>query len=229
MYPPSQPGPAAPKSSSLTCLVVALVAMAGLGLLMLLLVGAALLIWFSMPFGGETTFQQTPMVTEPVESHRAVGQRLPDLQLVPLTGASQPVGLEDLRGKVVLVNIWGPWCPPCREELPDIAAVERKFRARGDFLLLAVSCGRGGSDDVEELRKSTEALFSKSGIAMPTYADPERITREAFDAVGGFEGYPTTFLMDRQGVIREVWVGYDEGIESQLEELIPKLLSEKAE
>ncbi len=140
-------------------------------------------------------------------SHPAVGQKLPALQLEPLTGDSQPVTLDDLAGKVVLINFWGTWCPPCREELPDIVALDKKYRDRADFRLLAVSCGSGGETDPDVLRSETAAILDFEQIDMPTYTDPQQVTRRALAQLGGFDGYPTTVVLDRDGVIRGLWAG----------------------
>lgn len=145
----------------------------------------------------------------------------------PLTGDAPAVSLAGLRGSVVLLNFWGPWCGPCREELPLIAEIYRRHRDDADFKLLAVSCGQGGGDnDLAPLRRETEALLKKMDIALPTYADPGEVTRDVVDDVAGFEGFPTTLLLDRQGVIRGIWLG--PAPEKEVEELIAGLLAEKA-
>ena len=73
--------------------------------------------------------------------HPAVGRKLPQLELKPLTGDGRPVSLEDLKGRVTLIDFWGTWCPPCAEELPHIAALATRFSGQLDFQVLAVSCG----------------------------------------------------------------------------------------
>ena len=162
-----------------------------------------------------------------LDGRGAVGRRLPDLRLQPLTGTDQPVALEDLAGQVAVVNFWGTWCPPCRMELPHIARLQETFGDRPDFRLLAVSCGPGGEEDLEELRANTAATLRQSGIEMPTYADPGFVTRRAFDAVDEFSVYPTTFVMDRQGVIRGVWVKFDRRMPPAIEQLVARLLAEQ--
>ncbi len=160
----------------------------------------------------------------PLVSHPAVGNRLSILELKPLTGDAAPVTLDDLKGKVVLVDFWGTWCPPCRAELPDIAEVADKFASQPGFRFLPISCGRDGSEDIEELRGPTEETLQQLGLHLATYCDPAFTTRKAFDKVGRFEGYPTTFVMDRTGVIRYVWVGYYPQVSQQVESGIRELL-----
>ena len=154
--------------------------------------------------------------------HPAVGQKLSRLELQPLTGDGRPVNLDDLSGRVVLLNFWGTWCPPCLMELPDMAYIERKFRNRADFKFLAVSCGQDLSEDLEQLRLNTSTLLLTERIDMPTYADPGGVSRLAADKVLGLEYFPTTVILDRGGVIRGVWVG--PAGSDELEDLIARLL-----
>jgi thiol-disulfide isomerase/thioredoxin len=162
------------------------------------------------------------------ESHTAVGNRLAALELKPLTGDATPVTLDDLKGKVVLVDFWGTWCPPCRVELPHLAAVADKFASQPGFRFLPISCGQDGPEDPEELRGRTEETLQQLGLHVATYCDPAFTTRNAFDKVGKLEGFPTTFLLDRQGAIRYVWVGYYPQVSQQVESGIRELLDRKS-
>ena len=146
----------------------------------------------------------------------------PPLELPGLDG--KQYRLSDYRGSVVLINFWATWCPPCVQELPDIAALQRRYRDRADVQILPVSCGRGIVEDLDELASSTRVLLQVGGIDMPTYADPEQTSRRAFDEVGRFEGYPTTLILDRDGVIRGVWVGI--AAPQELEALMTELLDQ---
>jgi len=152
--------------------------------------------------------------------------RLRIVQLEPLLYAEGPIRLEDLRGKVVLLNFWGTWCPPCLMELPHLAELERKYRGREELAFLTVSCGPGPQEDPEEIRSHTAALLANQQIQMPTYLDPNFVTRQAVNEVVGFQGYPTTLVLDRQGYIRRIWVGFDRYMPEQLDRLLEQLLSE---
>ena len=158
------------------------------------------------------------------ERHPATGNQLAALQLKPLTGNATPVTLDDLKGKVVLVNFWGTWCPPCRAELPHLAEVADKFASQPGFRFLPISCGPDGSEDAEDLRSRTEETLRQLDLHLATYWDPDFTTREAYNKVGRLEGFPTTFLMDRQGVIRQVWVGNFPQVSQQVESGIRELL-----
>src|SRR5262249_22309983 len=67
--------------------------------------------------------------------------KLGTLSLTPVLAKDQPLTLDDLKGKVVLLNFWGTWCPPCVHEFPDILSLQQEHRERTDFKVVAVSCG----------------------------------------------------------------------------------------
>ena len=92
----------------------------------------ALLIVLSNPDEG-------PVGTE----NAAVGRSLGELKLEPLLGEVDSIRLEDLSGQVVVVNFWGPWCGPCRMEMPHLIELERKFREVDHFRFVSVSSGLG--------------------------------------------------------------------------------------
>ncbi len=195
------------RSPQATCLIVAAICAAALSVLFIILMLAVSFIWWSInPIGLE---------------HPAVGQKLAVLDLTSLTGDAEPIALPDLEDKVVLINFWGTWCPPCLMELPHIAEIEKKYCDRPDFKLLTVSCG---DEDIQQLRTDTEQFLNQEGITMPTYADQEAVSRSAAEQSGAFDGYPTTIVLDRTRTIRGVWVGYRPGVEREMEELVNNLL-----
>ncbi len=153
-----------------------------------------------------------------------VGHRLPHLQLAPLNGAERSIGLDDLTGHVTLLDFWGTWCPPCREEIPHIATLAAKYKDAPGFQVLAVSCGTDDREDVGELRADTFEFLQQQHLDLPTYFDPQAFTRQGIDMIGGFQGYPTTLVLDRQGIIRGAWVGYQTGDERDIERVIAELL-----
>ncbi len=158
-----------------------------------------------------------------------VGKSLGFLRLLPLTGDASPVSLDDLKGHVVLLNFWGTWCPPCREELPHIAELRKRFAGQKDFRLLAVSCPLAGWDgDVKSLREETAGLLDKLGLGLPTYYDPDSATANELSTVMDMGYFPTTILLDRNGVIRAVWVGYRAGAETEMERYIGMYLEKDA-
>ncbi|HUI77789.1 MAG TPA: TonB family protein [Bryobacteraceae bacterium] len=113
------------------------------------------------------------------EEHR----RNADFTLSDLTGRRW--ALRDLRGKVVLVNFWATWCPPCRKEMPDLEALDQRFRSRGLVIL-----GISDEDEEKVLRFITESKYS-----YPILLDPGRKVNELF----AVEGIPQSFLYNREG------------------------------
>ena len=158
--------------------------------------------------------------------HPAIGQTPGAIELEPLLGADQSVTLENLRGKVVLVNFWATWCGPCVLEAPHIARLGKKLRDRPDFALLSISCGQTLPEDVDLLRDETSRFLDNLGLDMPVYIDTRWTTRDAFDALGNAAALPSTFVLDRQGVVRGVWLGFDEQVPGQIEQLTLELLQE---
>jgi thiol-disulfide isomerase/thioredoxin len=102
---------------------------------------------------------------------------------------------DSLRGQVVLVNFWATWCVPCRVEMPLLERMQARHRAAG-FRMVGFSVDRGGADDVREFVRSR-------GITYPIAV----VGRAEELAFGGVRGYPTSFLLDREGVIRHAVIG----------------------
>lgn len=93
--------------------------------------------------------------------------------------------LDALRGKVVLLNFWATWCPPCRREMPDMEKLYQRYSSKG-LVVLAVS---------DEKRETVEDFLKKQNYTFPVLLDPGRKVNTAF----GIEGIPNSFLFDRQG------------------------------
>lgn len=121
----------------------------------------------------------------------AVGHPAPALSLIGLDG--QPFALSDLRGTPVVLNFWATWCPPCRAELPELQAASE--RLAGQVAIVGVNQAEAPGDVrsfVDRLGLTFSMPLDENGIASRTY---------------GVRSLPTTFFIDRQGVIRQVQVG----------------------
>jgi thiol-disulfide isomerase/thioredoxin len=188
------------------------------------------LIWLTLLAVLLVVYWMTPRerIAPNPEAHAGVGKPLSYLELQPLTGGGSPVSRADLTGHVTLLNFWGTWCPPCRDELPHMGELSQRYTGQETFRLLAVSCPAAGNpDDLPSLREETAALLKRLGLDLPTYYDPQSETRVAVDRLTGEENYyPLTVLLDRRGVIRAVWVGYRPGAETEMERYIGMVIEE---
>jgi peroxiredoxin len=106
-----------------------------------------------------------------------------DFTLTDLQGKSWT--LSALRGKVVLVNFWATWCPPCRKEMPDLNALYEQFKNQG-FVVLAIS---------DEERGKVQPYIEQYHYSYPILVDPGRKVHAAFS----IEGIPKSFVFDREG------------------------------
>lgn len=113
---------------------------------------------------------------------------VPAFQLTTLDGRA--VTSEQLRGKVVLVNFWATWCPPCRVEMPGFQAVYDRNQSRG-FVVLGISTDASGSERVRTFLAEHQITYP---VAMASAS--------VVQAFGGANVLPTSFLIDRQGRIR---------------------------
>jgi cytochrome c biogenesis protein CcmG/thiol:disulfide interchange protein DsbE len=156
--------------------------------------------------------------------HPAVGLRVASLPVVPLQGSdTEP---PRLAGRVTLVNFWGTWCPPCRQELPGLARLADRLADEPRFQLIAISCGNGGPDDLDELRTDTSRFLASRSLTLEPWADPDAEARLLFQASFGLEAFPTTYLIGPDASIRRVWVGFRERDEADIAQLIMTTLKE---
>lgn len=172
-----------------------------------------------------------PVPSRNAFENRAVGRRPKLIWLRTLAESGQTIDNGQLVGKVALINFWGPWCDICVKEFPQMLELERQFRSNTDFRFLAVSCGEGrdGPEEVPELERSTQEFLRKMRTELPAYFDPDAFTRQALHEIGAFDdGYPTTIILDRQGMIRGVWQGFMAGDHEQMRALVEQLLRRRA-
>jgi peroxiredoxin len=151
-----------------------------------------------------------------VPANVTVGERVPAYSGRDLDGRT--VDLRDLRGEVVLLNIWATWCFPCRREMPALEQLHREWSGSG-LRIVAVSidpatAGREIQDFVEEY-----------GLTFDIVHDPAQDVAQAFRTIG----VPETFLIDAEGRLRRHWMGridpHAEGIRSPIREAMREAAS----
>lgn len=155
------------------------------GTVLIVLAGA---VWVSQ----RGRFPVGPGPSEDCAAAVAVEADAPDLKLTSLAG--EQVSLEGLRGSTVLLNTWATWCPPCRDELPALEAVARRYADRG-LVVVGVNIGESPS--------AVRSFVDRSGLTFPVWLDPGEASLRAFATIS----LPSTFLIDPSGLVRARWFG----------------------
>ena len=139
-----------------------------------------------------------------------IGNLAPDFQLDNLDG--QSISLSDSRGRLVLVNFWASWCPPCRSEMPFIQNIftDKKWAEEG-LVVLAI--------DIGESPSTVREFVKKEGLTFPVLLDIARdVSIEYY-----VRAIPTTFFIDREGIIREIKIGAFSGL-PEIERTLNKII-----
>jgi cytochrome c biogenesis protein CcmG/thiol:disulfide interchange protein DsbE len=125
---------------------------------------------------------------------KAVNFSLPDSK-------GNMVVLSDFKGKVVLLNFWATWCPPCREEIPYFNEFQRKYKQQG-LQVIGISLDQGGKVEVERFMKANQVLY-------PVLMGDNKIADvyQKFLPADQRNAIPFTFIIDRQGNIFRKYVG----------------------
>lgn len=129
---------------------------------------------------------------EPI-ANTATNRVAPGWELKNLEG--KPVKLSDFKGRVVVLNFWATWCPPCRREIPDLVSLQQQYSPRG-LVVVGIAMDQGGAAIVKPFVK-------KMGINYPVVMGDQKTAA----AYGGIEVVPTTFIIDKTGRIAAVRQG----------------------
>lgn len=160
-------------------------------------------------------FRLWPQVAAGLGVASSASRQAPDYQFTTLSGDT--ASLAGLRGKVVLVNFWATWCPPCRVEMPGFQRVYEDRKDEG-FVVLGLSTDMRGEDQVRE-------FLAERGITYPNAMARGSIGRD----FGGSNMLPTSYLIDRQGRIRNevrgifTSVALDQAVSRLLDEPVPTI------
>jgi cytochrome c biogenesis protein CcmG/thiol:disulfide interchange protein DsbE len=137
---------------------------------------------------------KTPAVAVEKAPPETAGNPAPSFTLQDLNG--KQVSLSDFRGKVVVLDFWATWCPPCVKEIPHFIELYEQYKDKG-FAMVGISVDREGVSVVK-------SFAGKHRINYPILMTDGQVDK----AYGGITGIPTTFVIDRAGNIRQKYVGY---------------------
>ncbi len=138
-----------------------------------------------------------------------IGASAPDFTLNDINGAT--VSLSQNKGKVVMVEFWATWCPPCKEMTPGLISLYERYKNKGFVLFALVSDDEGSA--------AVGSFVKEYGIAYPVLAADRGTIRKY-----GVSGIPASFLIDKEGKIAYKHAGNTPGIMDELESEIKKLL-----
>jgi len=178
----------------------------GTGLLMLGLVTGILLLGTDRTMNSNLA-SDTDIPTSGSVVPIKVSFKAPDLILKDLQGNN--VAISDYLGKVILINNWATWCPPCKAEMPTLEAFYHAHQDEG-FVLIAIDAGDSATD--------VSDFVHNYGLSFPVWLDSES---EALRAFNNF-GLPNSYVIDKDGLVQLAWTGAisDEMLEKYLTPLL---------
>ena len=148
--------------------------------------------FFANPRDGTSNAARAVAIQARAAPDSSEGPPAPDFALERLNG--EMFRLSDHRGKVVAINFWATWCPPCREEIPDLIDVQKKMK--GEVLFVGVALDKGSPEKVR-------AFAEEFGINYPIIIDDGRVVEK----YGPILGIPTTFFVSPNGHVPVKAVG----------------------
>jgi cytochrome c biogenesis protein CcmG, thiol:disulfide interchange protein DsbE len=124
----------------------------------------------------------------------AIGLNAPEFEFLDPSSKSI-VRSSDMKGKVIFLNFWATWCPPCREEIPSIEALYKEMSGNSNFRIVTVLYKDSYENGSEYMRSN--------GYTFPVYADDNGKSFKDF----GLTGVPETYLIDKKGILRKHVIG----------------------
>jgi cytochrome c biogenesis protein CcmG, thiol:disulfide interchange protein DsbE len=143
-----------------------------------------------------------------------VGKRAPDFAVAAAANGKGKVALSSLRGKVVLVDFWGTFCEPCKKSFPKLQDLNTKYAASGLKIV-------GISEDEPDDKEAIPGFANTYGAKFTLGWDGDKSIAKNYKP----QTMPSSYLIDRNGVVRYAHVGYHDGEEAQVEKEIKELLA----
>jgi cytochrome c biogenesis protein CcmG, thiol:disulfide interchange protein DsbE len=147
----------------------------------------------------------------PAESYAELNAAAPDFTLKDLSGRN--ISLSDYKGKVVLLEFWATWCPPCKASVPALIELKKKYEQKG-FIVVGLSIDTD-SDASEKVRQFSD-LYNINY--------PVLLANDATSKIYNVISIPTSFLIGKDGKIVDIYKGYSEEFHNELSAQIEKLL-----
>jgi peroxiredoxin len=144
-----------------------------------------------------------------------VGNPAPDFSVKVVAGSSGTVSLKSLRGKVVLVDFWGTFCEPCKKSFPKLQDLNAKYGGNG---LKIIGISEDESDDKDKIPSFADTYGAKFALGW----DADKSIAKSYKP----ETMPSSFIIDKKGVVRFAHVGYHDGEEAEVEKEIKGLLEQ---
>jgi peroxiredoxin len=149
--------------------------------------------------------------TQPAAAILQKGDKAPAIKLVTTSG--QPVTLANYKGYVLVMDFFATWCIPCKESIPHMNALNRKYGKQG-LQVLGVSVDEGGEREVKN-------FIAERKISYPVAVAPEDLQTEY-----GLRSIPTIYVINKKGLVAEKYQGFSEQTGRAMEETIKRLLAE---
>jgi peroxiredoxin len=146
-----------------------------------------------------------------IAASRLIGQPAPDFALRSMEGEN--LRLSEHLGEVVVINFWATWCGPCRQEMPLLDDLYAKYKLAGMTLL---------SVNIDESSERAAEMAHTLKVSYPVLFDDRQEVSRAFEV----NAMPLTVMIDREGVVRQVFEGFKPGYEKRYAEQIRELLNE---
>ena len=175
-----------------------------------------------MKFVESSSFSEKKLMQK-IESY-ATANPAPELEMMDWIG-QEPIKFEELRGKVVLLDFWATWCGPCISTFPRLRGLHNKYKDKG--LVIVGVTELYGNVDGKRMSKLEELSYLSEFKKKYELPYPFAIAEDGQDASKyGISAYPTTFLLDRRGVVRYIGIGSGGEEAYNLETMISKVIKE---